>query len=324
MKRFIILIFSIILLFVFGAPLVVLYGTNKVFSEKQPIEQTVKVLDKRTGEIRNRPIEEYLVGVVAAEMPAAFEVEALKAQAVAARTYTIKRMFNFGAKPNPQHPEAEICTDPTHCQAWIDEAEQKKKWGSIKYYVNIERIRSAVRQTKGLVITYNNALIDPVYHGSCGGKGTENSEDVWSGQIPYLRSVDCPFEYKADQQTVNVQTNKNKLAGVLGGGTAIPVLSQSSDKYIIPLKKSSRGRIQEVVVSGKKMSGTELRKMLGLGSTYMKWDVKGDKVYFTSTGKGHAVGMCQYGANGMVLAGKSYKDILFHYYAGVRITKLKY
>ncbi|HWI54460.1 MAG TPA: stage II sporulation protein D, partial [Desulfobacteria bacterium] len=303
MKKFITLIFSFILICLFGVPLVVFYGTSGSVQEKQVDSQTVRVLDKQTGQIKKMPIEEYLIGVVAAEMPAQFELEALKAQAVAARTYTVKRMFAFGSKPNPQHPKAEVCTDPTHCQAWLSTDEQKKNWGRMKYYTNINRIKRAVKLTNNLVITYNGEFIDPVYHASCGGKGTENSEDVWSGQVPYLRGVSCESEYKAGQQKINVVINRAKLNSTLSENALIPVLSKSSGEFIVTLKKSPQGRVQEAAVTGKKISGTELRKILGLGSTFMNWEIKGDKVHFSSTGKGHAVGMCQYGANGMALKG---------------------
>ncbi len=324
MKKFVKLIFSFIIICLFGVPLIVLYGPDGLIPDTRDNQHTVRVLDKQMGQVRNIPIEEYLVGVVAAEMPAGFELEALKAQAIAARTYTIKRMFAFGAKPNPHHPETEVCTDPTHCQAWINTDDQMKKWGRMKYYANIERIKTAVKLTKDLVLTYNGDLIDPVYHGSCGGKGTENSEDVWSAQVPYLRSVDCDLEYKSEQQNTTVQIDKSKLSSILKDFLIIPVSSQSSANYIEILKKSPRGRIQEAAVSGKKISGMELRNLLGLGSTMMYWQDKGDKVIFSSAGKGHAVGLCQYGANGMALAGKNYKDILYHYYTNVKIAKVKY
>lgn len=324
MKRYLVRIFSFLLICLFGLPLLVLLVTEGPDPDKQQGKLMVKVLDKQAGKVQNLPIEEYLIGVVAAEMPAAFEMEALKAQAVVARTYTVKRMLAFGAIPNPQHPEAEVCTDPSHCQAWINSDEQKKKWGRVKYYVNIDRIKKAVKLTNRFVVTYKDAFIDPVYHGSCGGKGTENSEDVWTSQVPYLRSVDCASEYKAGQQETRVEVNKNKIIAALSDASAIPAVSQSYGEPIVALKKSSRGRVLEAAVFGKKVTGTELRTILGLGSTFMNWEVKGDKVYFTSTGKGHAVGMCQYGANGIALEEKSYKDIINHYYTDVKIIKLKY
>lgn len=327
MKRHFTFILSVIIIFLFGLPLIVMMGYKEPdVNQAVPADgPTVRVLDKATGKINTIPLEQYLIGVVAAEMPAKFELEALRAQAVAARTYTVKRMFWYGAKPNPEHPNAEVCTDPAHCQAWITAVEQKKRWGLIKYSTNIDRIKTAVRMTRGLVVTYNDGLIDPVYHGSCGGKGTENAEDVWSNPIPYLRSVDCSSEYKAEEQKMTVEIRKIELIQALNGNTtATPVLAGNSGQWISPVKASERGRLQEVVVGGRKVSGTDLRKILGLSSTFLTWKDNGTKLSFTSYGKGHAVGMCQYGANGLALDGKSYSVILNHYYTGVKIKKLKY
>lgn len=325
MKKHLTFIITITIICLFGLPLIVMLGyTGQNTKQKAGTDgPTVRVLDKATGKINIIPLEQYLIGVVAAEMPAKFELEALKAQSVAARTYTVKRMLWYGAKPNAEHPNAEVCTDPTHCQAWIDTTEQKNRWGSIKYYINIDRIKQAVRMTRGIVVTYNDALIDPVYHGSCGGKGTENAEDVWSNPIPYLKSVDCSSEYRAQDQKTTVVLEKSSLRKALNP-TAVPILTGNSNQWITSVKASARGRIQEAVVGGKRVSGTDLRKILGLSSTFLTWKDNGSNISFTSYGKGHAVGMCQYGANGIALNEKSYLDILTHYYTGVKIKKLNY
>lgn len=327
MKRHFMFIISMTIILLFGLPLIVImvYKESNV-EQAVPVDGlTVRVLDKVTGKINIFPLEQYLIGVVAAEMPAKFELEALKAQAIAARTYTLKRMFWYGAKPNLEHPNAEVCIDPTHCQAWIDATEQKKRWGAIKYYINVDRIKTAVKMTRGLVVTYNDALIDPVYHGSCGGKGTENAEDIWSNPIPYLKSVDCSLEYKAEDQKTTVEIEKiNLLKAINRNITAELVLAGNSGQWIKPVKASARGRLQEVVIGSRKVSGTDLRKIIGLSSTFLVWKDNGSKISFTSYGKGHAVGMCQYGANGIALNGKNYLDILAHYYTGVKIKKLKY
>lgn len=330
MKRLFMMVFIIVILLVFGIPLMVLNGFSETgIKGPEGQEQTVRVLEKAKGKIINMSLEDYLVGVVAAEMPANFNVEALKAQAVAARTYTVKRMFAFGGKPLPEHPNAEICTDPAHCQAWTDSEEQKKRWGTVKYLINIERIKAAVRSTKGIVVTYNSNFIDPVYHGSCGGKGTENSQDVWSHEVPYLLGVSCDSEYRSGEQQTSIELDKRDFAKALTAVNpdirAMPTMGAIGVGDLIKnVQKSPQGRVKEAVIYGQKISGTDLRKALGLTSTMLTMTDKGSKIQITAIGKGHAVGLCQYGANGMALKGKTFQEILLHYYTGVKIQRLKY
>ncbi len=325
MKRVLIIVGIFILGSLLGIPMWVFRGFSGAGAEIRDGEPTVRILNTQTGKIMNLSLEKYLVGVVAAEMPAEFEPEALKAQAVAARTYTVKRMFEFGAKPSDLHKGAEICTDPTHCQAWCDDEELKRRWGRLKYYIYIEKISKAVNFTKGQVITYNKTIIEPVYHGSCGGRGTENSEDVWSVAIPYLRSVDCVNEYKVTEQVYTLEIKEPSLLKVLKavGLESTPALAENKS-LVLPTKRSPRGRLQEVTILGRRVSGTVLRQTLGLTSTLVKWEASGGKIRFQSIGKGHAVGLCQYGANGMALAGLDCNAIISHYYTGVQIQKLKY
>ncbi len=324
MKKGLIVITVFIFICLLGIPLWVVDSRLKMPAETGDETLKVRVLNNKTGKIIGLPLEEYLVGVVAAEMPGNFELEALKVQAVAARTYTVRRMFNYGAKPCPGHPHAEVCTDPVHCQAWEDEKKLKEKWGSVRYYIYINKIRTAVNMTKGQVITYRNSVIDPVYYGSCGGKGTENSEDVWSYEIPYLRSVNCDTEYRAAEQAYTIEVDQLRLLSLLrnSGLEPVPAMAEGQ-RFIQPVKRSARGRLQEVKVFGQRVTGTALRQGLGLTSTLISWESSGGKLKFTSTGKGHAVGLCQYGANGMALAGHDYKTIISHYYTGVQIQKLQ-
>lgn len=320
----VLLALSLVFVSLFFIPLFVLRGYSETPGLTSGSEQTVRVLIKTSGKIVNMPLEEYLIGVVAAEMPADFTLEALKAQAIAARTYTVKRMFNYGAKPSAEHPSAEVCTDPVHCQAWDSDDTLREKWGRIKYTVNINKIRTVVRATQGQVITYGGIMIDPVYHGSCGGKGTENSEDVWPGEVPYLRSVDCLNEYGGSDQICTIEVNKPELLSRLknAGLGSVPAVA-GKEPLLFPVKKSARGRLQEVKVFGQKITGTGLRQALGLTSTFLTWEIVDGKLRFSSFGKGHAVGLCQRGANGMAVAGSNYRTIISHYYTGVKIQKLR-
>ncbi|MDT3698326.1 MAG: stage II sporulation protein D [Thermincola sp.] len=325
MRKAILISLIIVCALVLGIPLWVFKGYSPDPSRELAVGPEVKLLNVETGQVSTLPLEEYIVGVVAAEMPAEFEEEALKAQAIAARTYTVKRLLAYGAKPADVHPEAELCNDPTHDQAWIDDQEMKQRWGSLKYILYLNKIMRAVKATQGLVITFNNVPIDPVYHGSCGGRGTENSEDVWAAAVPYLRGVDCRLEYKADDQVFTVKTDWSELAAKLeAAGIQASTGAELTGKPILEaLKTSARGRIMEASILGQVVTGRRLREVLGLTSTLIEWQQSGTELTIKSTGKGHAVGLCQYGANGMAMAGSDYKAIISHYYTGVQIQKMK-
>ena len=325
MKRTLFILAILIIVVVLGIPLWVFNeyprGQGTVL-EREPV---VRVLDTSTGKIIKLRLEEYLVGVVAAEMPADFATEALKAQAVTARTYTVKRMYSFGGKPSDRHSNAEICTDPTHCQAWAGYDELKLRWGGLRYYINVEKIKGALKATRGQIITYRNNVIEPVYHSSCGGKGTEDSGDVWAGEIPYLRSVECRSEYKvADHVYVTKLDNDEIVARIKKLGLSPLSEAGKAGISIRPISRSLRGRIKEAKVLGLNISGQQLRQILGLTSTLFTWEISGSTMTFRSVGKGHAVGLCQYGANGLALAGNDYRSIVFYYYTGVQLEKLKY
>ena len=328
MKKLLALITSIVIVLFMGVPVWVVAGFGGFGEqERNPADGQkliVRVSNSKTGKIMKLPLEEYLVGVIAAEMPANFEIEALKAQAIAARTYTMKRMYSFGAKPGDSHGDAEVCTNPVHCQAWEDDSELRNKWGKIKYYIYMNKIRNAVKETRGIVITYDNELIDPVYHGSCGGRGTENSEDVWTYRVPYLRSVNCDREYRQKEAVFTKEVSIDTLVSALKDELPDALSVTDNESPVIKSVTSSpRGRIQEISVLGKQITGITLRKITGLSSTLVEWVVKGDKIIFTSTGKGHAVGLCQYGANGMALGGSDYTEIISHYYTGVKLKRLE-
>lgn len=325
MRKTIFISVMIMCVVVLGIPLWVFKGYSPDPSRDLAVGPMVKFLNVETGRVSTLPLEEYIVGVVAAEMPAEFAEEALKAQAVAARTYTVKRLFAYGAKPSDVHPEAEICNDPTHCQAWIDEHEMKSRWGTLKNLLYLNKIMRVVKATAGLIITFENGAIEPVYHGSCGGKGTENSEDVWAAAVPYLRGVDCRQEYKVDDLVYTVKTDWSELALKLeAAGIQASTGAELTGKPILEvMKKSARGRIMEASILGQVVTGRRLREVLGLTSTLIEWHQSGTELTIKSTGKGHAVGLCQYGANGMAKAGSDYKAIISHYYTGVQIQKMK-
>lgn len=151
-----------------------------------------------TGENKtvHMPLEEYLVGVLAAEMPACFEEEALKAQAVAARTYALQKQEASQSAPNPFHPQSDVCINPSHCQGWLSSQEMKAKWGWLKYREYERKLRRVLGETHGLVAKFEGKLIDPVYHSTCGGR-TENGAEIWTNDVPYLTSVSCALDQES-------------------------------------------------------------------------------------------------------------------------------
>lgn len=251
------------------------------------------------------PLEEYVSGVVASEMPSNFDFEALKAQAVAARTYGLAKMEK-SKSGNPQaHPKAPLC-DGTHCQAYRSDKISDK-------------VKEAVLETKGQVMYYQGEMIDqPLFH-SASGERTENSEDVFSAAVPYLRSVESgKYEngaYAAETYAIGLDALVKKVRTVAGGASAEPVAVVS---------RSEGGRVEQFQVGGATVTGRQIRELLGLRSAnftvQMITDSSGGRqVLFTTSGNGHGVGMSQYGADGMGKEGFDYKEILQHYYSGVEV-----
>ncbi|MGI6604904.1 MAG: stage II sporulation protein D [Firmicutes bacterium] len=279
--------------------------------------QLLRVFMAQSGEIEQLPLEKYLVGVVAAEMPARFETEALRAQAVAARTYALRRLKAYGGSGCASHPEADVCTEPTCCQAWLSTSELRQRWGLLAYPRYHERIAEAVAATAGLVVTYDHELIDPVYHATCGGMGTEDSETVWGNALPYLRHVACGFDEDPPHAGDEVVFTLAELGQRLGVNLSAPV---TSGLDLAVASRTSAGRVKELRVGSTTLAGTEVRKLLGLNSTGFSWRLtEDDKVVFSTYGNGHAVGMCQYGANGLAKQGQDFRAILKYYYTGVDV-----
>ncbi len=282
----------------------------------------VRVYLHQENRVQPMQLEDYLVGVVAAEMPAEFPVEALKAQAVAARTYAVKRLGANGVT-NPQHTGADLCDDHRHGQAWLSREDLKERWGTLKYYNYYYKIKNAVDETSGQLLTYQGELIDPAYHAFCGGR-TENSEDVWKFKVPYLRSVTCPYEDNPQPvQASSFSFDEVDLA--LGTSlSAVPVSGKSNtSREFKVIENTATGRPKSLTIGGRSYTAVAVRDLLGLRSTNFTLKVEGESVTFTTRGYGHGVGLCQYGAKGMAEHGYNYRTILGHYYSGVEITETK-
>lgn len=273
----------------------------------------ILVYHDETGRTERMDMEVYLCGVVAAECPASFAQEALKAQAVAARTYAKRRL----GKPCGRGG-AEICTDSACCQAYAEEAACREKWGSDygKYW---RKIQSAVEETAGEAIYYEGELIEALYHASSGGR-TEDAQHVFAQARPYLVGVESPGEEDAGVFYDEKAFSRRELVKRVNRACAGADLEAARlEEQLRVLSRYESGRVEEVALGGARLSGKELRKLLGLRSANFSIAYEGDSVLFSTRGYGHGVGMSQYGANAMAREGADYREILSYYYAGVEI-----
>ena len=258
--------------------------------------------------IMSMELENYVVGVVLGEMPAEFEVEALKAQAVVARTYTLKRRDE-----GIRHPLGAVCVNPDCCQAYVSPESYLSQGGTQE---NLNKIIRAVEGTSGQILTYEGALIEATYF-SCSGGRTEDAAAVWGGEVPYLQSVDSPGEEYASKYIAEVYFDREALEKKLDID-----LHGSPESWIRGITYTEGGGVASLTIGGDRFTGVELRKLLELNSTAFSVTVKENGLLLTTLGHGHRVGMSQYGADAMALSGKTYDQILLYYYQGTRIDKI--
>lgn len=259
-------------------------------------------------------LEEYLVCVVAAEMPASYEPEALKAQAVAARTYTLYKKNNGGCSA---HNGADICTNSSHCQAYITKKEMEINWGD-EAKVNLEKIQTAVNETKGQVLLYQGEEIQVFYHASSGGQ-TENCENVYSQALPYLVGVKSDGEQDSRNFYGEVEVTADRFTAAMKKYS--PSIQIDTDDIFSGIGKITRfdsGRVQSIKIGNETFTGREIREIFSLNSANFTINIA-DNITFSTIGFGHGVGMSQTGANAMAKQGASYAEILSHYYTGVTI-----
>lgn len=280
---------------------------------------TIKLLHKKSGQIEKIAIDEYLYGVVSAEMPVNYELEALKAQAVAARTYTIYQISNNEGK----HEDADICDDSTCCQAWISKEDKMKKWKENQRVNNWNKIVKAVNSTAGQIMTYNNKPINAFFHSNSGGK-TELASNVWIGgkDFPYLQSVETSGEDGYTQYNSEVIISKNDLLEKLKKEYIDIKIDFNEKESIKILEYTESGRVKNVRFGNTEIAGTKVRSMLNLKSTNFSIRIENDNIIFTVIGYGHGVGMSQTGADSMAKQGKNYEEILKHFYTGIEITTI--
>ena len=297
---------KILLLIVVVLSVIAISGSKKETTyfnnaKKEEVKEEIKLAlkDTLTGEIKNIELEDYIVGVVAGEMPASFNEEALKAQAIASRTYAMYKMKNSNGT-------YDLVTDKTN-QVYITEDKMKSLWQeNFDYY--FEKIKKAVYDTKDLIMTYNGDIILSLYFARSNGK-TEDAILVFGSNEEYLKSVESPEESLTSEVTISKDEFCNKL-------------NISCDAINISnVLKSSSGRINSLNINGKTFKGTEIRTLFDLKST--DFDITIDsEIKFITKGYGHGVGMSQYGANKLAQNGKNYEEILKHYYQNINIEKI--
>lgn len=268
------------------------------------------------------PLEEYLIGVVAAEMPHSFNFEALKAQAVAARTFALSRLKGlYGSKE--QHYDADVCTNPGHCQSWISKTRFLESYGNVEQW---QKICDAVSETKNIVITYEDILINPLYHSNSGGV-TEDIEDVWNNvdEVPYLKSVYSPYEVDYSQYEKTTIFSWSEIKNKAENRYPEAKLGNEAVQDFEVMSYSASGRIDQVRLGSVIITGTELRDLLGLRSTNLEIRFPEENtVEITSKGYGHGVGMSQCGADALGNNGYTYEEILKFYYTGVTVEEIRY
>lgn len=276
-----------------------------------PAPETLEVL-LPDGSIETMDMQEYLTGVVAAEMPASFALEALKAQAVAARSFALY------CAQGDKHGQADVCTDYACCQAWTDDAALREKWGE-NYDRYAQKIRSAVEETKGEYLSYEGKAVFAAFHSSSAG-ATEDCGAIWN-PLPYLVSVSSP-ETAGDvpNYVSTLECAPIDFRDVILSAHPEADFSGDEAEWVGELTRDASGRVKSALLGGVAVSGTQLRSLFSLRSTAFELEYTGGSFLFTVTGFGHGVGMSQYGARVLAENGSDYAAILAHYYPGTTLS----
>lgn len=325
------LLFLLPVLLIHGEPLVSTVTEPPTVTGMLPIDRTVvtpppaaEELDNQVtvkvalpgGTVESMPLGKYLWSVVAAEMPASFEPEALKAQTVAARTYTVAKM----GRTVQNHPDADVCTDITCCQAYIGREAALKNWGA-QGEAYAAKIAGAVDDTDGMVILYQGAPIQAVFFSSAAGK-TVDAVEVWGNDVPYLSSVESPEGDEVPGYHSTAEIPLADFKSKLQAAHADADLSGDPAGWFQNTVFNSAGGVETVELGGVTVRGSELRTIFGLRSTNFTISPGAQAITFSVTGYGHGVGMSQYGANALAREGKDYQEILGWYYTGVTIEPM--
>ena len=328
MKKIFIFILCIIIL-IFLIPSIF---TNKriqsVFSniEEKEIEVTdydyskyknIKLLYQDTSQIEEINLDEYIINVVSAEMPVDYELEALKAQAIVARTYTIYKITT-----SKKHDKADICDNSTCCQAWISKEDRFKRWDEHKRVTNWNKIVKAVNETVGKIITYEGKPINAFFHANSGGK-TQVPFYVWGGTgYPYLQVVETSGEDNYSQYSSQAKFTKEEFLEKIKKEHEDFEMDFEKESCIKIIERDDSNRVVTVQIGNLKLSGVETRNLLGLKSANFTIEISENEIIFKVIGYGHGVGMSQTGADALAKQGKNYEEIIKHFYKGVEIIEM--
>jgi len=278
--------------------------------------QMVTLYRTAAGRVEQLSMEAYLWGVVAAEMPASFHAEALKAQAVAARTYALRK----GGSVTEGHPDAMLCDDHTCCQAYCTREQAAANWGEQTAFYT-DKVTAAVAQTDGMVLTYGGELIDAVFHSSSAGS-TADAAEVWGNPVAYLQPVFTPEGEEVPNYRTTVTVPLEEVRRVIETAHPEAVLGKNAGDWFGETTLTAAGAVNTLEVGGVPLRGTELRSLFGLRSARFTVTAGAENVTFSVVGYGHGAGMSQYGANAMAGAGADVETILKHYYTGVAVERM--
>ncbi|MCI8276894.1 MAG: stage II sporulation protein D [Clostridia bacterium] len=292
----------------------VVYEENKIVNNYDYGSlNNIKLLHTETNEIQEIKLDEYLYGVVAAEMPASYEIEALKAQAVVARTYTMYKIENKG-----KHENADICDSSLCCQAWISKENRMARWEGEDKEKYWNKIVLAVDSTAGKYITYENKVINALFHSNSGGK-TELAINVWGGNYPYLQSVETSGEENYSTYNSEIEVSRDEfIQKILDKNKDFRINFKEEDSIKI-LEYTDSGRVKKIKIGNLELSGVDVRNILGLKSSNFNFEILENSVKFTVKGYGHGVGLSQSGSDSLAKSGKKYDEIIKHYYKNVEI-----
>lgn len=266
------------------------------------------------------PLDEYLYGVVSAEMPASFEEEALKAQAIVARTYTLYKIQNSGGKHKENN--ADICDSASCCQAWITKEDRLSKWNEEERESNWNKIVNAVNNTQGKIITYDGKVINAFFHSNSGGK-TESPINVWGGSnYPYLQAVQTDGEDAYSQYKSEVTLSKDDFVEKIKEEHKDFEINFAKEDCIKIKEYTEGDRVKTIQIGNLELTGVEVRNIFSLRSANFKFSIDGDNIKFDVIGYGHGVGMSQTGADSLAKQGKNCEEIIKHYYTGVEIIDM--
>ena len=277
---------------------------------------TINLLHKATGEVEKVEIDNYLCNVVSAEMPVNYELEALKAQSIVARTYTVFKILN------KKHENADICDDSTCCQAWISKEDRLAKWEESERESDWAKIEQCVNETKGKIITYNNQPINAFFHSNSGGK-TEIPLNVWGGSgYPYLQVVETAGEEGYSQYNSEVELSNDEVINKLKSKYQDIQIDFNNNDDIKILEYTESNRVKTIKFGNHNLSGVETRTLFGLKSANFEIIKQNGKIKFVVKGYGHGVGMSQTGADSLAKQGQNFEEIIHHFYSNVEIKEI--